>query len=163
MQPVEPHGISGPDTIPQAPKDGAISGVGTGGGKTEVETTHYLKDNEIGGALPDTQEGLDAASGAKHYKNEKAMEGSLTLVRGFPQINAGDKITVLGVGPVFSGEWILKTHTLKVSQDGCQSTLELTRNAVGNSGGGTETGGGFETDRMKMENTPLNAGDYSEF
>ena len=91
------------------------------------------------------------------------MEGSLTLVRGFPQINAGDKITVLGVGPVFSGEWIVKTHTLKVSQDGCQSTLELTRNAVGNSGGGTETGDSFETDRMKMENTPLNAGDYSEF
>ncbi len=163
MQPVEPHGIPAGDSIPQAPKGGAISGVGTGGGKTEVETTHYLKDNEIGGALPDTQEGLDAASGAKHYKNEKAMEGSLTLVRGFPQINAGDKITVLGVGPVFSGEWIVKTHTLKVSQDGCQSTLELTRNAVGNSGGGTETGGGFDTDRMKMENTPLDKGDYSEF
>jgi len=162
MQTVEPHGISNRDTIPQAPKGGAISGVGTGGGKTKVETTHFLKDNEIGGALPDTQEGLDAASGAKHYKNEKAMEGSLTLVRGFPQINAGDKITVLGVGPVFSGAWIVKTHTLKVSQDGCQSTLELTRNAVGNSGGGTETGGGFETDRMKMENTPLNEGDYSE-
>jgi len=163
MQPVEPHGIPSGDSIPQAPKGSAISGVGTGGGKTEVETTHYLKDNEIGGALPDTQEGLDAASGAKHYKNEKAMEGSLTLVRGFPQINAGDKITVLGVGPVFSGEWIVKTHTLKVSQDGCQSTLELTRNAVGNSGGGTEAGGGFYTDRMKMQNTPLNAGDYSEF
>ena len=131
MLPVEPHGVSNKDAIPKAPKGGAISGVGTGGGNNEVETTHYLKDNEIGGALPDTQEGLDSASGAKHYKNEKAMEGSLTLVRGFPQINAGDKITIIGVGPVFSGAWIVKTHTLKVSQDGCQSTLELTRNAVG--------------------------------
>jgi hypothetical protein len=162
MQPVEPHGIPDRDSIPQPPKGGALSGVGTGGGKSEVETTHYLKDNEIGGALPDTQEGLDAASGAKHYRNEKAMEGSLTLVRGFPQINAGDKITILGVGPVFSGEWIVKTHTLKVSQDGCQSTLELTRNAVGNTGGGPETGGGLETDRMKTENTPLDEGDFSE-
>ena len=163
MQPVEPHGIPNRDSIPQPPRGGALSGVGTGGGKSEVETTHFLKDNEIGGALPDTQEGLDTASGAKHYKNEKAMEGSLTLVRGFPQVNAGDKITILGVGPVFSGEWIVKTHTLKVSQDGCQSTLELTRNAVGKSGGGSETGGGFEPDRMKMENTPLDEGDYSEF
>jgi hypothetical protein len=162
MQPFEPHGVPNKDAIPKAPKGGALSGVGTGGGKSEVETTHFLKDNEIGGALPDTQEGLDAASGAKHYKNEKAMEGSLTLVRGFPQINAGDKITILGVGPVFSGEWIVKTHTLKVLQDGCQSTLELTRNAVGKSGGESEASGGFETDRMKMENTPLQEDDYSE-
>ncbi len=162
MLPVEPHGVSSKDTIPKAPKGGALSGVGTGGGKNEVETTHYLKDNEIGGALPDTQEGLDAASGAKHYKNEKAMEGSLTLVRGFPQINAGDKVTILGVGPVFSGAWIVKTHTLKVSQDGCQSTLELTRNAVGNSGGGSETSGGFETDKQKTQNTPLEGDDFSE-
>ncbi len=131
MRPVDLHGIADADAIPAAPKSGAISGVGTGGGKSEVETTHYLKDNEIGGALPDTQEGLDAASGAKHYRNEKAMEGSLTLVRGFPQINAGDKVAVLGVGSVFSGEWIVKTHTLKISRDGCHSELELTRNALG--------------------------------
>ena len=156
MQPVESNGVPNKNAIPKAPKGGAISGVGTGGGKNEVETTHYLKDNEIGGALPDTQEGLDSASGAKHYKNEKAMEGSLTLVRGFPQINAGDKITILGVGPVFSGAWIVKTHALKVSQDGCQSTLELTRNAVGNSGGG------FETDKMKTNNTPLKGDNFSE-
>ena len=162
MLPVEPHGVSNKDAIPKAPKGGAISGVGTGGGKSEVETTHYLKDNEIGGALPDTQEGLDSASGAKHYKNEKAMEGSLTLVRGFPQINAGDKITIIGVGPVFSGEWIVKTHTLKVSQDGCQSTLDLTRNAVGKSGGGSDAGGGFETDKMKTNNTPLKGDNFSE-
>ncbi|HOC94340.1 MAG TPA: hypothetical protein PKH33_18460, partial [bacterium] len=83
MRPVDLNRIDDADAIPAAPKSGAISGVGTGGGKSEVETTHYLKDNEIGGALPDTQEGLDSASGAKHYRNEKAMQGSLTLVRGF--------------------------------------------------------------------------------
>lgn len=163
MQPVAANHVPNTDAIPEAPRGAALSGVGTGGGKDGVETTHYLKDNGIGGALPDTQEGLDAASDAKHYKNEKAMEGSLTLVRGFPQINAGDKITVLGVGSVFSGDWIVKTHTLKVSQDGCHSTLELTRNAVGNAGGGAgETGGGFETDKMKTENTPLKGDDFSE-
>ena len=156
MLPVEPHGVPNKDAIPKAPKGGALSGVGTGGGKSKVDTTHYLKDNAHGGALPDTQEGLDAAAGAKHYQNEKAMEGSLTLVRGFPQINAGDKITILGVGPVFSGEWIVKTHTLKVSQDGCQSSLELTRNAVGKSGGETESsGGGLDTDKKKTNSKPL--------
>ncbi len=162
MLAVEPYGVSNTDTIPKAPRSGALSGVGTGGGKSEVETTHYLKDNEIGGALPDTQEGLDAASGAKHYKNEKAMEGTLTLVRGFPQINAGNKITILGVGPVFSGAWIVKTHTLKISQDGCQSTLTVTRNAVGNSGSVTKTSSGFETDKAKTQNMPLKGNNFSE-
>ena len=162
MQPVEPHGVPSKDTIPKASKGGALSGVGTGGGKSKVETTHYLKDNAQGGALPDTQEGLDAASNAKHYQNEKAMEGSLTLVRGFPQINAGDKITILGVGPVFSGEWIAKTHSLKVSQDGCQSTLELSRNAVGKTGGESEPSVELDTDKKKTNSKPLPKKSYQQ-
>ncbi len=155
MEPVNPQSVFDSDSIPSVDRGGSLSGVGTGGGKSELDTTHFLKDNEIGGALPDTQEGIDAAVQAKHYKNEKAMEGSLTLVHGFPGLNAGDKISVNGVGPVFSGEWIIKTHTLKVSQDGCHSTLELTRNAVGNTGGGSEAGTGFETDSVKTDSKSL--------
>jgi len=162
MRPVDPIGVLNSDAIPGAPKGGAISGVGTGGGKNKVETTHYLKDNEVGGALPDTREGLDVAARAKHYRNEKAMEGTLTLVRGFPQINAGDKITILGVGPVFSGAWIVKTHTLSISREGCHSVLELTRNAVGKSGGGSETSGGLETNKRKSPNAALSEDDFAE-
>jgi len=155
MEPVNIQSVIDTDAIPSVDRGSSLSGVGTGGGKTELDTTHFLKDNEIGGAIPDTQEGIDAAVQAKHYQNEKAMEGSLTLVHGFPGLNAGDKITVIGVGPVFSGEWIIKTHTLKVSQDGCHSTLELTRNAVGDTGGGSETGAGFETDSVKTDSRSL--------
>lgn len=157
MEPVNPQIVLDQDSIPSTDRGGAISGVGTGGGKTGIDSTHILKDNEIGGALPDTQEGLDTAVQSKHYQNEKAMEGSLTLVRGFPSLNAGDKIAVTGVGPVFSGEWIIKTHTLKVSQDGCHSTLELTRNAVGDNGGGAADTGGFESDSGKTGSRSLGA------
>lgn len=150
-----------PDSIPSVERGGGLSGVGTGGGKTRLDTTHFLKDNEVGGALPDTQEGIDTAVRAKHYRNEKAMEGTLMLVHGFPGLNAGDKIAVIGVGPVFSGEWIVKTHTLKVSQEGCHSTLELTRNAVGDTGGGPETVPAFETDMTKTGNKPLKADNFS--
>lgn len=155
MEPVNVQSVFDSDSIPSAGRSNALSGMGTGGGKTELDTTHFMKDNEIGGALPDTQEGIDAAVQAKHYKNEKAMEGSLTLVHGFPGLNAGDKITVIGVGPVFSGEWIIKTHTLKVSQDGCHSTLELTRNAAGGAGSSTNADAGFETDNSKMDSRAL--------
>jgi len=156
MEPVNPQIVLDPDSISSADRGGAISGVGTGGGKTEVDSTHYLKDNGIGGALPDTKEGLDTAVKSKHYQNEKAMEGSLTLVCGFPSLNAGDKIAVTGVGPVFSGEWIIKTHTLKVSQDGCHSTLDLTRNAVGDKGGGAgDSSGGFDTEQKKTDSRSL--------
>ena len=160
MEPVDVQSVMDSDSIPSVDRGGALSGVGTGGGKTKLDTTHFLKDNEIGGALPDTQEGVDAAVQAKHYENEKAMEGSLTLVHGFPGLNAGDKITVNRVGPVFSGEWIIKTHTLKVSQDGCHSTLELTRNAVGDTGSSSETGPAFETDKCKSENSSLKPGNF---
>ena len=155
MEPVNIQTIIDRDSIPSSERGGGISGVGTGGGKSELDSTHFLKDNEIGGALPDTQEGIDAAVQAKHYQNEKAMEGSITLVHGFPGLNAGDKISVTGVGSVFSGEWIIKTHTLKVSQDGCHNTLKLTRDAVGDTVSGPAAGSGFETDSAKTNSKPL--------
>jgi len=61
MEPVNIQCVIDTDAIPSVDRGGGLSGVGTGGGKTELDTTHFLKDNEIGGALPDTQEGIDAA------------------------------------------------------------------------------------------------------
>ncbi len=144
------------DSIPSGKSGGSVSGVGTGGGKSEVETTHHLKDNAAGGALPDTQDGLDSATAAKHYTNEKAMEGTLELEHGMPSINAGDKITIRGVGPIFSGDWIVKTHTLKVGSDGCHSSLELTRNAAGNSSK-SEPNRKFDPGKKQVSPKPLGA------
>ncbi len=156
MKNVTPQKRGSGDSIPSGKPGGSISGVGTGGGKSEVDTKHVIKDNAVGGALPDTQDGLDTATAAKHYKNEKAMEGSLELEHGMPSINAGDKITIRGVGSIFSGDWIVKTHTLKVGSDGCHSSLELTRNAAGNSSK-TEANKKFDSGKKQVSPKPLGA------
>ena len=127
--------------IPQKSTASPASGIGTGGGATTVDTSHVLKDAAQGGALPDTQEGLDAAVRAKHLDNEQAMTGSLVLAEAMPELSADQQVLLQGLGPVFSGVWTIQRHTLTVDGNGVTSTLDVTRNALGPSDGPVPSSG----------------------
>jgi len=95
-------------------------------------TDFYVKDQGEGGAMPDTVEELDDTVENRRAINEKALEGKLNLKYAAPELLAGDTIVLKGLGPRFSGQYVIEKHTLTYSKsDGFKSALDLSRNAIG--------------------------------
>jgi hypothetical protein len=99
---------------------------------TIKSTKYYLKDQDEGGAMPDTAEELSDALENRRGINEKALEGKVTLKYAEPSLISGETIILKGLGPRFSGQYIIEKHTISYSKGGgLTSALDLSRNAIG--------------------------------
>jgi hypothetical protein len=99
------------------------------------DTGYIVKSNPKAGALPDTQTDLDNAVSYRQRLNEKAVEGKINLKHADPLVLGGDTIVVRGVGPLYDGLFTVTKHTLTLSKSGgLKSVLDVSRNAVGDSG-----------------------------
>ena len=100
-----------------------------------IDTTFIIKDRGEGGALPDDPDELQKAVNARRRINEKAIKGNVVLKHAVPDLVAGETIELKGLGPIFSGLYIVDKHTLILSASrGLRSKFDLLRNAKGDSG-----------------------------
>lgn len=108
---------------------------------TAKSTKYFLKDQDEGGAMPDTVEEMSDALENRRGKNEKALEGKVDLKYAEPSLVAGETIILKGIGPRFSGLYVVEKHTLSYSKSGgLTSSLDLSRNAIGDTSGDSRSG-----------------------
>jgi hypothetical protein len=101
-------------------------------GGTGKGTMHFLRDTGDGGSLPDNAADMEKAVSAKQRKNEKVVGGTLVLAVCKPGLKGNDKVVVTGVGPRFSGTYFVEKATHVVGMNGALTTVEVSRNALGN-------------------------------
>lgn len=95
-------------------------------------TKFFLKDQGEGGAMPDTIGEMGDAVENRRAINEKALEGKVDLKYAEPDLVAGDTVILKGLGPRFSGQYIVEKHSLSYSKsDGLKSSFDVSRNAIG--------------------------------
>ncbi len=95
------------------------------------DTTYYLRDAADGGALPDNAEEIQTVTAAKQRDNEKVVRATLNLAVCQPLLRGNSKIVVRGVGPRFSGTYLVEKAKHTISTQGALTTLDLSRNALG--------------------------------
>lgn len=108
----------------------------------EKDTKFYIKDRGEGGAMPDTVAELDDAVETRRRINEKALEGKVNLKYAEPEVFSGDVVVLKGLGPRFSGQYVVEKHVLEWKTGSLfTSVLTVSRNAVGDTSGGGDGDG----------------------
>lgn len=106
----------------------------------QKDTKYIIKDRGEGGALPDNPEEMRNAVETRRRINEKALVGKVALKHAAPSVFAGDTLVLKGLGPLFSGQYVIEKHTIELSVgSGLRSKFDVSRNAVGDTRGGGDS------------------------
>lgn len=74
---------------------------------------------------------VDSAGASQMVESEqKWIEAKISCI-GIPEITSGNLIEIQGVGKKWSGNWYMKTITHKIDSSGYYTSIESTRNALG--------------------------------